>query len=625
MRGLQLLVALEREAEVEEAERLQEELGAAELEKLGTTLLGLRVVEEGAATGGRARLVLESTRSAELPAHRIQAGDVVRLRPARERRGDAGGDWPSAVVSRVTDRKLTLLLDDAPESTLDEPLRLDKVANDVTYRRMREALGELLAPQRGPAARLREVLLGLREPGLEAEKLWTPLDAALDVSQRAAVAAALRARDVALIHGPPGTGKTTALVEVVRQCVARGDRVLASAASNIAVDNLTERLAACGLRVLRLGHPARLLPSVLEHSLDAQLEASEASRIAADFRREIELEYRRLRRTRDWSERRALKGAIARAKASLREIEERAVHGILDRADVVLATCAGAGDEVLAGREFDTVVLDEAAQALEPAAWIPLLKGRRAVLAGDHCQLPPLVRSPKALRGGLGVTLFERLAESLSTELVRMLTVQYRMHEAIMGWSSRSFYAGRLEAHVSVRSHLLAELPGVAATQATRVPLLLIDTAGCDLEETEPGASDSRANEGEVELVRRHVEGLLAAGVRAEDVAVITPYNAQVDLLRAALAAHAGLEIGSVDGFQGREKEAVVLSLVRSNRRREVGFLADDRRTNVAVTRARRHLAVICDSATVSSHPALAGLVEHCQERGEYRSAWECR
>ncbi len=626
------LIELEREAEVEESARLQASLSAAELEKRGVTLLRLKVTDELAGLGGRTLLVLEPTREGDLPSHRFQAGDIAALRPAGGSgkggagRGGPAADAPTGVVFRVTPRRITIALDEVPDEPLDEPLRIDRVANDITYRRMRETLGRLRAYGRGPATRLREVLFGLRGPEFGKPRALDALDPALDASQREAVAFALEARDIALIHGPPGTGKTTASVELIRQAVRRGERVLACAPSNIAADNLVERLAAWGTRVVRMGHPARLLPSVVEHSLDALVEEAEGTRIAASVRRELEGVHRKLRRTPSRAERRTLRDELRRLRAEIREVEDRAVHDVIASAEVVLATNTGAGESLLGDFEFDLVVIDEAAQAIEAACWIPLLKARRAVLSGDHCQLPPTIRSREAERGGLGVTLFDRLASRHADAITRMLTVQYRMHERIMEWPSRELYEGRLEAHPSVARHLLCELPGVSATPETHTPLLFIDTAGCGLEEEVEAEGDSKLNEGEVELVAKHLGMLFEAGLDPGSAAVITPYNAQVDRLRARLGtAYPDLEIGSVDGFQGREKEAIVISLVRSNARGDVGFLSDDRRTNVAVTRARRHLAVIGDSATVSRHGFLARLVEHFQGRGEYRSGWEFR
>jgi len=280
------LIELERIAEIEESARLQASLSPAELEARGVTLLRLKVADERSGLGGRTLLVLEPTREGDLPAHRFQPGDIVAIRPAKG--STAGAATATAVVYRVLPRRITVALDVDPDEPFDEPLRLDRVANDVTYRRLKEGLERLRTYTRGPAARLRETLFGLRDPQGDAPRPLAALDASLDASQREAVAFALAAKEIALIHGPPGTGKTTAAVEAIRQAVARGDRVLACAASNIAVDNVAERLAAAGVRIVRVGHPARLLPSVVERSLDALVEAAEGTRIALDVRRELE-------------------------------------------------------------------------------------------------------------------------------------------------------------------------------------------------------------------------------------------------------------------------------------------------------------------------------------------------
>jgi ATP-dependent RNA/DNA helicase IGHMBP2 len=617
------LLRLERDAEIKESRRLRETLSPAELERLGVSLSRLRVGDVLFGLGGRTLLALEPSRGGELPAHRFEPGDIVALSESgASKRADPA---PTGVVYRVGERRITIALDEDPEEDFAEPLRLLRVANDVTYRRLESALESLRAYERGPASRLRDLCFGLRDPRApEPPPDWTPLDAALDASQREAVALALGAQDLALVHGPPGTGKTTTLVETIRQAVRRRERVLACAPSNIAVDNLVERLAGRGVRVARLGHPARFLPAVEEHSLDALLERAEGTRLAQGVRRDIEQALRRVRRSGDRAERRRLKDELTRLRGELRDLEDRALRDVLASTEVVLATNVGAASRVLDRLDFDLVVIDEAAQALEASSWIPLLKGRRAVLAGDNLQLPPTVRSREAERGGLAVTLFDRLMGRFGESCSRLLSTQYRMHEAIMRWPSEELYGGRLVAHASVRAHRLADLPGVEDVELTRAPLVFIDTAGCDFEEAVDERGESRSNEGEARLVERHVRALAAAGVPPAAIAVITPYNAQVELLRRRLGAELpGLEIDSVDGFQGREKEAVVISWVRSNPRREVGFLADDRRSNVAVTRARRHLALIGDSATISAHPFLARLAAYCQAHGDYRSAWE--
>ncbi|ETE62194.1 DNA-binding protein SMUBP-2, partial [Ophiophagus hannah] len=280
--------------------------------------------------------------------------------------------------------------------------------------------------------------------------------------------------------------------------------------------------------------------------------------------------------------------------------------------------------KLLPENHFDLVVIDECSQALEASCWIPLLKVRKCILAGDHKQLPPIIISHKAAAQGLSLSLMERLIQKCGDRVVKMLTVQYRMHQTIMQWASTEMYDGHLSAHCSVAQHLLKDLPGVAPTEETSIPLLLIDTAGCGLFELEVEEEQSRGNPGEVQLASLHIEALMEAGVKAKDVAVIAPYNLQVDMLRKHLyQKYPQLEIKSVDGFQGREKEAVVFSFVRSNRKGEVGFLAEDRRINVAITRARRHVAVICDSRTISNHSFLKRLVEYMNTHGEVRTAFE--
>jgi ATP-dependent RNA/DNA helicase IGHMBP2 len=250
------------------------------------------------------------------------------------------------------------------------------------------------------------------------------------------------------------------------------------------------------------------------------------------------------------------------------------------------------------------------------------LRAGRVVLAGDHCQLPPTVVAQEAARGGLAVSLMERLVALHGPAVSRRLRDQYRMHEAIMGFSSAEFYEGDLVADDSVKGHLLRDLPGVESTPLTEIPLQFLDTAGAGFDEEVEPEGESRRNPREADLAARKVRQLLDAGVPAGSVGVITPYAAQVRLLRERLAVP-GLEIDSVDGFQGREKEAIVFSMVRSNVEGDVGFLADVRRTNVALTRARRFLLVIGDSATLGADPFYGRLLAHCEQVGAYRSVWE--
>lgn len=327
----------------------------------------------------------------------------------------------------------------------------------------------------------------------------------------------------------------------------------------------------------------------------------------------------------------AIRSLWAENKNLLKEMKERQksiVKQILTNADVILATLTTASlDGPLKHVEkdhFDVCFIDECSQALEVACWIPIALVKKCVLAGDHNQLPPTIISSKAAKEGLSVTLMERLLKLHGDSIKMMLTTQYRMHEAIMSWPSKQLYENKLVADESVKSHLLSDLPNVENNEETSIPLLLIDTAGCELYELQAEDEESKGNEGEADLVLIHIENLVRAGVRPSDIAVITPYNLQVDLIKTrCFGKYSKVEIKSVDGFQGREKEAVILSLVRSNDNGEVGFLSEDRRINVAITRAKRHLAVICNSVTVSHSKFLKSFMQYCEENGELRSAFQ--
>jgi superfamily I DNA and/or RNA helicase len=626
------LIDIERTAETEETSRLLDQFSGPQLEARGLSILRLVVTNEEAALGGRILITFEKTTGEPLTPGRMQPGDIVRVvpqTPADAGRGNRDNSKPpTGIVCKRTPRAIAVAFDDTfEESVGDGALRLDRIANDVTYRRMRIALERLAAADRGRPAQLREILLGEREPRFGSTGAFAPpASARLNPSQADAVRFALDALDVALIHGPPGTGKTTTVAALIGEAARRRERVLATAPSNVAVDNLTETLAESGVRVVRIGHPARLLPSVVALSLDAQVAAHPLTRAAQDLRRELAKTLKRLRREHDYAARRAMRATLRTLRAAIDAVEASAVKAVLDGAEVILATCAGADDAALARREFDLAVIDEAAQALEPACWIPILKSNRVVLAGDHRQLPPTIISREAERSGLGVTLFDRLMARKGPALSRLLVTQYRMHRAIMDYPSRTLYNGRLDADPSVAGHLLRDLPGIAVADIAATPLRFVDTAGCGYDEETEAEGESKHNDGEVEIAAALVEELAALGLPTCDIGVISPYSAQVRRLRDRLAALGpDLEVDTVDGFQGREKEALVISLVRSNDRNEVGFLADVRRMNVAITRARRHLTVIGDSATVARDPFIAGFLAHCEALDAYRSAWEFR
>ncbi|KAJ2785863.1 DNA-binding protein SMUBP-2 [Coemansia javaensis] len=460
----------------------------------------------------------------------------------------------------------------------------------IMFDRMRSALIDM------PRTSLCGVLFGGRPPRFD----WSAtigegkiLNETLNESQRAAVNLALAAKDIAVIHGPPGTGKTRVLVEAIRQLVASKKRVLACGPSNTSVDCIAGGLIDAGeKRILRFGSPAMICAKVLPYSY-----------------------------------------------------EERHRPAIT-KETIVLSTLSGAGSRELQCESFDVAVIDESTQSLEVECWIAAVKADKVVLAGDPHQLPPVLVSPaneKYTRctttaggsgTGVGVTMFERAQEAVGGQAVHMLNVQYRMNTKIMIPSSKALYGDRLVADDSVAAHLLCDLPDVSRTPDTTAPLVFIDTSGADMAESlwsvrasKPkgqgraiGESKSKLNKGEATVVVAHIERLIQAGVRGKDIGVISPYKGQTRYLQQVCRPFL-VEVQSVDGFQGGEKEAIILSLVRSNMDRGIGFLRDYRRINVAITRARRHLCVVGDSWTLSSGRSFVGaVVEYLKEKADVRA-----
>mgnify|MGYP001324582844 CR=1 FL=1 len=622
-RRLMELLELERETEAGRALERSRRLSPVDAERTGEALVDLAIVDEEAGLGGRYILTLAKRRRIPLPWTRLDAGSPIVLSPD-------GVDSKLAlrgVVSQRRDGAVSVAVASLPEELEDiERWRIDLSSDEISSQRQRSALERAAAARGDRLAQLRDVLLGQREPEFDEPREEQVLDSGLNPTQQAAVEFALSARDVALIHGPPGTGKTTTVVELIRRAVRRGDKVLACGPSNMAVDNLLSRLLVHGERAVRLGHPARVMPELRSHTLDLLVERHDDVRVARKLVKDALALFRRASRTTrakpEPGARREMRSEARLLLADARRLEDQAVEHILDTADILCATVTGLDESLLGARRFDLVVIDEACQGTEPGAWIPLLRAGRVVLAGDHCQLPPTVRSDQAQRRGLGVSLFERLADASGGKLARRLDVQYRMHRAIMEFSSDEFYESGLIADAAVESHVLTGLPQVASVPLTESPLEFIDTAGAGYDEELEPDGESRLNRREADLVVARVAALVASGVSPAAIGVITPYAAQARLLTERLP-HEALEVDTVDGFQGREKEAILISLVRSNEQGEIGFLADTRRMNVAMTRARRKLIIVGDSATLASDPFYARLIASCERLGAYRTVWE--
>ncbi|KAI9007107.1 P-loop containing nucleoside triphosphate hydrolase protein [Gaertneriomyces semiglobifer] len=631
---LKQLLKLERDFEIATVGKLLDQLTPTVLQKRGLCLLGLRVTGSRTGLGGKTLLDFETGHEGfnPLPAHQIRVGDVVGLeewsRSGKARKSESIKDGQEVlkgnlhgVVTRLAECRITIAIKDEPPQGFEERgWRINKLANDVSYDRMDMALKELESRITSSSTSLVNVLMGASVPQVAAYPAVKFFDDTLNASQKEAVKFCLATKEIGLIHGPPGTGKTHTVVELIRQLVKEGQRVLVCGPSNISVDNIVERLAPSKIQLARVGHPARVLPTVYDCTLDVQLRNGDAAKLILDIRKEMDSNLKSIAKSKFKSERRALWQENRELRKELRQRERGAVRNLLDSCRVVLTTLAGAGGkDIRYDTKFDIVVIDEATQSLEPETWIALLLAPKAILAGDHKQLPPTVKSPSAVSMGLERTIFDRLLDMYGDKVKRMLDTQYRMHQSIMDWSSKAMYDGKLRAFEAVRTRLLCELPGVRSTDETRVPLMMVDTAGCDLFEGATEDNDSKYNEGEAELVCRYLSLLCDAGLKPEDIGVITPYNGQVDLIRGRIKEiRPGLEVGSVDGFQGREKEAIVISLVRSNSEGDVGFLTESRRLNVAITRAKRHVCLICDSETIERGGSfLKGVVEWFNEHGE--------
>ncbi|KAL3306449.1 DNA helicase [Colletotrichum asianum] len=665
------LLSAELAAEIAESSALVSLHSPTALQRAGLALSNLVVGARRTGLGGRTVLELNpdpavsSSAEGKLPEHGLRPGDIVLLseQPAGNAKKREVKELESkgarGVVTRVRHESVGIAVDEGKgeEREFNGRVWVVKVADDVTYRRMNLTMEKLEKMTEAEYSSFMRVLFGLSSPSpvpsdlasdSELSKIqW--IDPSLNDSQKDAIRFALASREVALIHGPPGTGKTHTLIELILQMLKLDLRILVCGPSNISVDNIVERLAPHKIPILRLGHPARLLPSVVAHSLDVLTQTSEAGAIVKDVRAEMDAKQASIKKTRNGRERRQIYGDLKELRKEFRERERRCVSNLVRESKVVLATLHGAGGHQLRDQQFDVVIIDEASQALEAQCWVPLLSAKKAVCAGDHLQLPPTIKSlnskvkkvpaegagEKQIKGmTLETTLFDRLLALHGSSIKRMLTTQYRMHEKIMRFPSDELYDGRLIAAEAVKERLLKDLPyEVQDTEDTNEPLIFIDTQGGDYpEKSEDDDKDavkkakfslhgeSKSNEMEAALVRQHAQSLVDAGVKPEDIAVVTPYNAQLAILAPLKEQFPGIELGSVDGFQGREKEAVIVSLVRSNSEGEVGFLGEKRRLNVAMTRPKRSLTVIGDSETVKRGSAfLKRWMDFLEEHADLR------
>lgn len=638
------LLALEAKAEKSKLQGDLQRASVRSAKRTDTALFDLVIRDEVGGLGGRVLVTLSKrNQQASLPWTRLGVGAPVLLSETdtQAKPIEDSQSW-RGVVSRVNRESIQVAINDWPDSENDNPrYRLDLSTDAIAQQRQQAMLEEADNARSNRLAELRDILLGNEPPHFDPSSIdasgnpFQTIDQQLDQSQVEAVKFALSATDVGIIHGPPGTGKTTAVVELIRQAVRRGQTVLACAPSNLAVDNIFERLLTApelsgNGRVVRLGHPARVTPALRDNTLEMLVGSHPDMR---SIQKLIKDAHALRRQSGKWTRARPERGARQNMRQESREMlsdarrmEDQLVGRVLDSAQVVCATLTGLNPKFIGQRMFDLCVIDEAAQSTEPSCWLPLRHSQRLILAGDQCQLPPTIISQKASEAGFNISLMERLMHKDGEELSRRLTMQYRMHNEIMAFSSQEFYDNTLMADPSVAAHLLSELPNVVSDELTGTSVHFIDTAGAGYDEVRDAETESRANPQEADLVQRKVRDLIEASLLPSYVAVISPYSSQVQLLREWAETDKVLkdvEINSIDGFQGREKEAVILSLVRSNADGAIGFLSDTRRMNVAMTRARRKLIVIGDSATIGADPFYGRMLDYFDQIGAYHSVWE--
>ena len=480
--------------------------------------------------------------------------------------------------------------------------------DEHTYRLMFEALNLVIKAKGNRLAELRDIFHG--SAPVSTFRFAPTRFPWLNPSQEEAVNKVLWAKDVAVVHGPPGTGKTTTLVEAIYETLHRENQVLVCAQSNMAVDWISEKLVDRGIHVLRIGNPTRVNDKMLSFTYERRFEAHPDYPQLWSIRKTIRELYQQRRKGRNDN----LHQKINALKDRATELEIRINADLFNDARVVACTLAGSAHRVMTGMKFATLFIDEAAQALEPACWIAIRRADRVIFAGDHCQLPPTVKCIEAARGGLAHTLMQTIV-TRKPEAVSLLKVQYRMNEEIMRFSSDWFYGGNLQAAAEVKYRGILDYD---------TPMVWINTEGMDCNEEFVGESFGRINKEEAHLTLEELQTYITRIGKHRileehiDFGLISPYKAQVQYLRQLIRRtpffkpfHHLISVNTVDGFQGQERDVIVISLVRANDEGQIGFLNDLRRMNVAITRARMKLIILGDASTLTRHPFYRKLYEH--------------
>ena len=624
------LIEKERKAEMEFHLEEIKRLSGVERQKRGRAVLGLRMRFVGEFLDFK---IYRFNRN-NMPEHQIKVGDIVLVS-----KGEPLKFAQEATVSAVGKNFIEVY---SKEPIFRSKLyRLDLYVNDITFKRMLKALEGV----KNKESRFdNEILLGHKNPQIEEADVFSEN---LNESQNKALKFSINS-ETFLIHGPPGTGKTTTLAEVIKKHIELKKKILVSADSNVAVDNIMEKLK--DYNIVRIGHPAKIESSLMKYSLDVKIRRDKRYKEVEKIIKKIDdLKYLQEKRTKkptparrrgmsdeeilkltkEGKGKRGVKAEWVREMAEWIKIQqkinklydernkitEEIMEDILNNADAVFATNSGAGSEFLEGKEFDVVFLDEAAQAMEPSTLIPLIKAPQAIFAGDHKQLPPTILSNDER---LRISMFERFSH-LYPDALHTLEIQYRMNEKINNFPSCEFYECKVKTYEKIKNITIKDL-GIKDDEfyGGFEPYVFFDTKGKFLEAVKKG-SPSKYNPKEAEFVKELVDRFILNGAKEEHIGVITPYKDHEEYMKKIIEHN--IEIKSVDGFQGREKEIIIVSLVRANDKEEIGFLSDIRRLNVAITRPKRKLLIIGDAKTLSSNKTYADLIQYVKKNGIYKEA----
>ena len=600
----QLLLRMEYDYEKQEFQRQTETMGVARKVKRGMCWYPC--------TAGRSfynslnQLVIEITRSEDTDIeHGFEYGKPVCFFK-QSSTGNLSYYTFLGTVSYADEARMVVVMpggNAVMELQQAENLGVQLYFDETSYQTMFEALADVLKAKGTRLAELKDIILGTSKPGFR--QLYPIGFPWLNPTQETAVNKVLCTKDVAVVHGPPGTGKTTTMVEAIYETLHREPQVLVCAQSNMAVDWISEKLVDRGVNVLRIGNPSRVNDKMLSFTYERRFEGHPSYPELWGIRKELrQLQGRRHRGSRD--ERDGVRSRISRLKDRAVALEVQINADLFASAHVIASTLVSSNHRLLGGMHFGTLFIDEAAQALEAACWIAIRKADRVILAGDHCQLPPTIKCYEAAKGGLEQTMMETIVAN-KPETVSLLKVQYRMNEAIMQFSSDWFYHGELEAAPEVRHRSILDLDA---------PISWVDTSEMDFKEQFVGETFGRINKDEANLLLQELQAYInkIGGERILDeridFGIISPYKAQVQYLRGKIKGNEALQpyrhlftVNTVDGFQGQERDVIFISLVRANEDGQIGFLRDLRRMNVAITRARMKLVILGDASTLGKHP----------------------